>query len=1227
MNVSIRHNGVNISGFVESYEREHKICTGIGTLTASIVGTISRTFDPWDTIDIHENGDFKVRYYVSSISQSNPKGNIILECQDVSKRLVDYFIPDTYTVDYPSYTRYWIEKFLTEAGVDFEFNTASPGTLLSNFTQLGLVSAYEQIITLLQMSGWYMYFDGNEKAIVGSLNVDFATEIGSLGKTDILDILKVSDDRMLRNRALVLGAYDPYDGGYASADVSVHTPWNYDHRDQRAIVISNSNIPNRGTAYGMANQIIKEFARITVEKHITAWGARNFNLGTALRVTSNVWRGRGLITTFGVTMDKNGLVTKIILDERCPRLFGYFDFGDYVYVGTYGEGVWRKHIKFDHTWHDFSSGLTNLEITDLHINNGVFGSVGSSGQAYYAIDSTPWNEITLSSFMSSVADEVTESGTLELIPFSGLSARATIVDKFGNVLRFGIDNASGINTGDYFITSSGILSSGISASGLHNRGWVVEYDVLSGDLSGTAYPISLSGNYNFFVVDLDNDGKNDFVSVGTGGEGGPPILGEDANYGRHYSQPYGSTKDFNAYSIYPSLESIEDINNGYRGSMEFSGMRVQNANALIAIDDQLSGYTFAVAVGKDNVARKAKFTRVYDSGDDIWDVTVTTTTSSANGSLTGSYILGIYPDLGADTFRVFYTKGPSAGILSFYYLDWNALSNSWGSETLIDTVALEGAGTGYSATMFRQECLVQGTTAYCLFHYLRHASPVGGYYVAPSYLYLNVVHLNMETSSLINDPILEFEAGEFETSGRYYYFNDTADGDPPSEPLGGTGRCTIFHIFQDGSAAKIIGRSELYHYYLPDTVKSTKEYLFAGNVSVVQVDEYYTDTQITGSDIRRYKNLNTNNWIQLTETAGVMVGNSTDVGGDSYAFDGTTFLTYVSTGATLPFHLEPDNIYPMFVNNGNKYVAFDSGTNAFYICSADSLSVGDVITPPTDYYLEGISSNGVGSFSNSVYAVIYDDIEFREFMCPYDFTSFDFSRKIYPNDDGVETVPNFNTRTINFGNFFIEDALEYIVTAQPAAGVYYVDVGQPDWDATTYMVLRRDGTEYTLIQEEAYPIRVDISNNAPVLTVGSGDSSFTSNYVYESELIVIEAAPSGQVQRVDDYRYSYLEPTYSGISASGLGVEATILYVTGSGVYGADALTYSGGFQVLYEVPSGYGTRIETSNFGVGGQYVFVTSSGFVQTFYQKDPDAFGFVEYSGLPQSRATIIRLDDAI
>jgi hypothetical protein len=154
MQVDIKHNGSSITQYVTGYNREHKICTGIGTIELEVSKTIGVTFDPWDTIDIYENGDYRVRYYVSAVEKVIPEGIIKISGQDNSKRVADYFIPDSYTIEEPSTTRYWIEKFLDEVGVSYIFTTTSQGSIMSNFTGLGLRTAYEQLTELLQMSGW-----------------------------------------------------------------------------------------------------------------------------------------------------------------------------------------------------------------------------------------------------------------------------------------------------------------------------------------------------------------------------------------------------------------------------------------------------------------------------------------------------------------------------------------------------------------------------------------------------------------------------------------------------------------------------------------------------------------------------------------------------------------------------------------------------------------------------------------------------------------------------------------------------------------------------------------------------------------------------------------------------------------------------------------------------------------------------------------------------------------
>lgn len=1209
MNVQVKHNGTNITGYVIRYEREHKICTGIGNLTVEIDRTIPRTFDPWDTIDIYENSSFKVRYYISNSTDSIPKGTITLDCQDVSKRLVDYFIPTSYTIDYPSYTRYWIEKFLTEAGVAYTFTTSSQGNLISNNTQLGLVSAYEQLLTLLQMSGWFIYFNQSERAVIGSLDADLAVGSRSIGKTDILNINRISDDKMLRNRALVLGAFDAYSLKYATADVTVHTPWNYDSRDVRAVVISNSNIPNKNSAYGIANQLIKEFARITVEKHITVWGARDYNLGQALRVNSNVWRGKGMITTFGTSMSKEGLVTNIVLDERCPRLFGFFDYGDYVYVGTYGDGIWKKHIKFDPNWYDFSTGLTNLEITDLHINNGIFGSVGSSGQLYRAFEDSSWSVVQLSGLLSSAEDTIVSGGAVNYVPFSGLMGRAVIVDKVSSTLKFGIDNASGMNMGDYFLDyypSGNIIGSGVAASG-NFRSWIIEYDPFTGNpvggIGSGIYPISVSGNYNLTLIDLENDGINDYVSVRTSSGISVPYFNGAYDFGFQNTQPFASTKDNSNYSIMPQSEDYI-IDNDIVGS---ASLNTFNRHSFVSIDNLSANLRKVMALGKDRKGRVVTFSRDYDSFLGQYVINSSTITSAIASPVDSlDIVLGIYPDWYLNKFTVFYRTDNALASHDIKYTIWDANADTWDAAVTMATQSLD-APNGISATL--SDSVTIDNIIYNERHYVSAPGTSGGFYRSASefHIYLDVI--DMQLKSYEQRHLLEVITTEYATNKFETFVTSSLGG---SEGLG-----VLLHqnvsIFQNNNTIQLLGWIVLGHHDAGAPPDRFREYVIKGTATTVNVDLVYDDSTF------RWNNGSTNRGSQLTIDKAFIGKHSTVVGEYCFTYNGTTYQLYTSGGA-LPYYEKYSTIFPI-LGTGNEYLAYNASDNKYHVCSATTILPTGTAEIDDDHQLFVPYSSPLRIFGDEVYITIRNYIDGGRFeQVPYRPASntFDYTRRFYHSN-----MLTGGSRRINYGDLFIAEPADYSVSI-PLTQVRYVDMGNPDYGGGSYMVLQREGVDFNIIQTASYPIRLDISNNSPVLTVGSGENSFVSNFVYSSTLEQVIFA-SGHLRTVDDYRYTYLEPSVSGVVTSGEALQSSILYITGSGIFGTDTMTYSGGFSVIYDVPSGYGNRIETSNFGLGGQYVFITTSGDFPNFYQADPGSHAFISYSGLPQSRATIIRLDD--
>lgn len=582
MNVDVSIGGGSVKSHVLRYEREHKICTGIGMFSVELDISYGGGINTWDEVTLEENGKHVGTYFVCQVDTVQPDSCIKVTAQDHSKYLVDYYISQQYFIDYPTTARYWIVEFLEQAGITkYKFlPNATEEVLLSNNTTLGMMSAYDQIMYLLQICGWYMHFDKNGTCIIGKLDTEMSRNKGRYKAKDILEMQVVEHDKMLRNRVVVWGRNNDHLGTTVFSEASTITPWNYDKNDYRSLVISNSNIPSSGVASSLAHKALSEFEKLTVEKHAKLHGAKNLQIGDVISLNAGFTSGRGLITTFGTEMSQDGLITKVILDERCPRLFAYFDLGDFVYIGTVSSGVWRRHIKFNWAnssgispsglapsglwysgWENFSSGLHNLAIADLHIANGSMGCVTQDGSCFVrTVDDGYWSAITMSGLT------ILGSGGMPITYSGDVKGRAVIVDRESNTVKFAVDTGfwdtplyyedllsglmshslfaeSGILPDPYLWTCVDLLSSGISSSSVmsmidQTRGWIVDTDpynvailnsypiVITSGILGSGITFSGVQVSGLMVIDLEEGGNFDYVSVmvGTSGVAGIPTI-------------------------------------------------------------------------------------------------------------------------------------------------------------------------------------------------------------------------------------------------------------------------------------------------------------------------------------------------------------------------------------------------------------------------------------------------------------------------------------------------------------------------------------------------------------------------------------------------------------------------------------------------------------------------------------------------------------------------------
>jgi hypothetical protein len=388
INVQVKKGAVDVSDYLLQYDRQTNICSGVGTFNAIFDDGLS--LSPGDTFYLYEGGTQKGKYWVGTATR-DVEGSISADCQDNSKWLQDYFIGETYNYAGHS-SKYWIEFLCTLAKLSVTFISGAGEGYIQPYGQFfGLEPAYDAVVRMCQQSGWYFYFNGSGTCVVGSLLTSPGGYSASLVDSDILSEEIDSSDESLRNRVIIWG-------NNVFLTMDRRTSWDRGASDKRTVVYTNNYITDSATASEIGKKILDEYSQTISQKVYSLVGAYNIDPGDRVKCTTSVWNGVGRATTVGSRLsDTHGLQTTLILDERCPRIFGYISYdvdSEYVYVGTKSHGVYRKVLSGS-TWSDYSTGITNKNIRDLKVNGGILVATTDGWEVYrrFAGDST-WTQIT-----------------------------------------------------------------------------------------------------------------------------------------------------------------------------------------------------------------------------------------------------------------------------------------------------------------------------------------------------------------------------------------------------------------------------------------------------------------------------------------------------------------------------------------------------------------------------------------------------------------------------------------------------------------------------------------------------------------------------------------------------------------------------------------------------------------------------------------------------------------
>lgn len=420
--IRIYHENTEITEFVVGLEISLDFCSSVGTLSLLVAGEYQPISAAviYDKIKIYLNDELYKTFLVSSITRRDPEFTYVLECVDGSKLLLDYFLGNLRVPSPGETTKSALIKIFQEAKVNYQFDVSGAGMLLSEYSPIGLKTAYDEVFGLLQISGWYLKFDKDNKAIIYRPPRN-APAKATFDDSAILEIEVIRDSSPLRNRAVVWGGPDIYGGGYVYGEYKITAPWQIDEKDLRTMILSNPKIPTHATARAIARALVSDFKDEIPIIILKVPGVYYFYPGDQIQINSNLFTGKANISNIEIQGSADGVVTTLILNERCVRrAIPVFSGDPYVYIGTAGSGVWRKLID-GFMWENFSQGMGNEDVTDLFVYRRALGAVTSGGKAYLRMEFDPfWKKATLP---------------------SGYSARAVTADHETNQIIFLTDDS------------------------------------------------------------------------------------------------------------------------------------------------------------------------------------------------------------------------------------------------------------------------------------------------------------------------------------------------------------------------------------------------------------------------------------------------------------------------------------------------------------------------------------------------------------------------------------------------------------------------------------------------------------------------------------------------------------------------------------------------------------------------------------------------------------------
>lgn len=327
--VRVTIDGSDRTDYVIGYTRQSSICSFSDTFGLELSFEIPTDPQPYDEIVIRElyDGDNEkvLSGYIIDVTQTGSEGSFVVNGQDKTLLLDDYFIPTQEFANGES-AIYWINWYADQVGLDVQYDASFVSVfVVEPGTPMGMITCSEGLAMLERLAAVYIKYDANiDKLRVFRINTSEPV-INITNDATTHFQRELSTDKT-RNVVIVYGGYQ-YNifTGQATQVVSKAVTNLSELVVDKTVVLANPLIRRTTVATLVASRILEIVDDIDDVLNIEVAGFYpEVDVGDYASIDIGredfTYSADREITTIQTSVDQSGAITIFTVGEKCPRI-------------------------------------------------------------------------------------------------------------------------------------------------------------------------------------------------------------------------------------------------------------------------------------------------------------------------------------------------------------------------------------------------------------------------------------------------------------------------------------------------------------------------------------------------------------------------------------------------------------------------------------------------------------------------------------------------------------------------------------------------------------------------------------------------------------------------------------------------------------------------------------------------------------------------------------------